>query len=125
VELVAPPVDDITVEPHEEPHLVRRAAPVLGGERVRRQVRDAQLDRAHDHIEQRRLTALVTLRPGQAALLGPAAVPVHHQRHVPGHELGWNARRLNPLRVRLGRPDRARPVPVPRGPVVIQGTCST
>ena len=51
--------------------------------------------------------ALVALGARQAALLGPAAVAVHDQGHVPGHQLGRDGRRPGAAGVRVGRPDRA------------------
>ena len=83
-----------------------RALPVLGGERVRRQVADAELDAALDDVEQRRLARLVALGPRQPALLGPAPVAVHDQRDVLGHQLARDRRRAGAGRVRRRRPDR-------------------
>ena len=64
-----------------------------------------ELERAHDHVEQRRLAALVTLGSRQAALLGPAAVAVHDERDVPGDQIGRDVRRRGAQPVRVGRPD--------------------
>jgi hypothetical protein len=105
VELIAPAADDIPVEAHEKPDFVRRAFPVLGGERVSRQVRDADLDRAHDHVEQRVLSGLVPLGARQPALLGPPAVAVHDEGHVPRDELGRDGGWSGTAAVRVRRPD--------------------
>ena len=72
VQLVAAAADDVAVEAHQEADLVRRALPVLGGERVGRDVRDAELDRARDDVEQRRLAGLVALGARQPALPWPS-----------------------------------------------------
>ena len=53
LQLVAARDQQPLVEVHEEPHLVERAAPVLGGERVHRQPLEADLERALDRVEQR------------------------------------------------------------------------
>ncbi len=92
------------VEAHQEADLVRRAAPVLGRERVRREGADAELDRAVDDVEQRGLAGLVAPGPGQAALVGPPAVAVHDQRDVPRHQLGRDRRRPRPGRMRPAAP---------------------
>ena len=57
VHLVAAAADHVAVEAHQEPHLVGRARPVLGGEGVRRDRLHADLDGALDHVEQRVLAA--------------------------------------------------------------------
>ena len=115
VQLVAAAADHLPVEAHQEAHLVRGAPPVLGGERVRRQGADAELDGAVDDVEQRRLAGLVALGPGQAALVGPPAVAVHHQRDVLGHQLGRDRRRPRAGRVRRRRHHLPRaPPPVAR-----------
>ena len=108
VQLIAAAADYVAVEAHQEADLVRRAPPVLGGERVGRQVRDAQLDGSHDHVEQRVLAPLVAFRPRQVALLGPAAVAIHDQGHMPGHERGRNRGRTGATGMRVRRPDLAR-----------------
>src|SRR5215213_3071799 len=93
VHLVAAPPDHVAVEAHEEPDLVGAAPPVLRGEGVRADSRDAQLDGALDAVEERGLPRLVAGRARQPALLGPAAVAVHDDRDVAGHlvgrDLGW------------------------------------
>src|SRR5260370_1005184 len=66
----------LLVDAHEEAPRRGRPCPVLGGDRVRRQPRDARLDRALDAVEQRVLPRLVALGPREAALLGPATVAV-------------------------------------------------
>src|SRR5262245_22214864 len=97
MQIVAPPVDDVPVEAHQKTHLVRRTAPVLGRERIRREVLHANLDRTFDDVEERGLTGLVASGPRQTALLGPAAVTIHDDRHMAGYELGRD----------LGRPSTA------------------
>jgi hypothetical protein len=93
VHLVAASADDVAVEAHEEAHLLRRALPVLGGERVRGQAGHPDLDRAADGVEQGRLPRLVARRARQAALLRPPAVAVHDQRDVSRHEVAGDGRR--------------------------------
>src|SRR5690606_10579392 len=58
------------------------------------------LQGALDDVEQRALARLVPLGAGQAALLGPAAVPVHDDRDVLGHQRLGQLRRARPARVR-------------------------
>ena len=88
VHLVAPAADDVAVEAHQEADLVGRAGPVLGGEGVGGDRLHADLDGALDDVEQRVLALLVPLGARQPALLGPAAVAVHHDRDVARHEVG-------------------------------------
>ena len=99
-QLVAAAADHVLVEAHQEAHLLGRPPPVLGRERVGRDGRDAQLDRAVQHVHQRRLAGAVALGAGQPALVGPAAVAVHDDRDVLGHELGRDVGRRRPGRVR-------------------------
>ena len=70
------------VEVHEEAHLVERAAPVLGRERVHRQPRQADVERAVDGVEQGFLARGVPVGALEPALLGPAPVAVHDHRDV-------------------------------------------
>ncbi len=105
VHLVASAADHVAVEAHQEPDLVGRARPVLGGEGVGRDRLDADLDGALDDVEERGLTLLVPLRPGQSALLGPAAVAVHDDRDVPGHQVARHRRRGRATGVRVGPTD--------------------
>ena len=119
VELIPAAADDVAVEPHEEADLLGRAPPVLRGEGVGGQMRDAQLDGTGDDVEQRRLAGLVALRPGQAALVGPAPVAVHDDRHVPGDDLAGKRRgpgargmREGHLVCRHAHHPRAKPVPL-------------
>ena len=72
VHLVAPAADHVAVEAHQEPHLVGRAGPVLGGEGVGRDRLHADLDGALDHVEQRGLALLVAGRAGQARAAWPS-----------------------------------------------------
>src|SRR4249919_1671124 len=104
MKIVAPAVDDIPVEAHQEAHLVRRTAPVLGGERVRREVFHADLNCTFDDVEERGLAGLVARGPRQAALLCPAAVAVHDDRDVAGYELGRDVGRPRTTRMRVRRP---------------------
>ena len=82
IKLVPPSSDHIAVEAHQPANLVRRTVPVLGGEGVSREVFDADLDGPLDHVEQRRFSACVTFGPWQIPRFRPAAVAVHHDRHV-------------------------------------------
>ena len=84
VELVAPAHEDRLVELHEEAHLVGRAPPVLGGEGVDREPLDAEVERPLDGVEQRLLARRVPFGAGQAPLLGPAPVAVHHAPDMDG-----------------------------------------
>src|SRR3712207_7448392 len=47
-------------------------------------------------VEQRALPLFVALGPRQTPLLGPPPVAVHHDRHVPRHQLLREVRRLGP-----------------------------
>ena len=77
--------------------------PVLGGERVRRDVLDAHLDGAGDDVEQRRLPRGVTRRPRQPAGVRPPAVAVHDDATCRGtNSFGMRRGRVSPLRVRAG-----------------------
>lgn len=102
VELVAATVDHVAIEAHQPAHLVGGALPVLGGERIGRQVRDTQLDRAVDDIQQRRLAAGMTLGALESTLLGPAAIAVHDDRDVPRQRLGGDLRRRGAAGMRGG-----------------------
>jgi len=82
IKLVPPSSDHIAVEAHQPANLVRRTVPVLGGEGISREVFDADLDGPLDHVEQRRFSACVTFGPRQVARFRPAAIAVHHDRHV-------------------------------------------
>ena len=88
VEVLPAPTDHLPVEPHQEPHLLGAALPVLGGERVDRQVFDADFDSAAGDVDEHRFTHLVALGAVQAALGGPPTVAVHHDRDVVGHLVG-------------------------------------
>src|SRR4051812_15267957 len=67
VHLVAATADDLPVEAHEEPHLLRGATPVLRREGVRGDVPYAELEGPLHHVEQRSLAGLVTRCARQAA----------------------------------------------------------
>ena len=101
--LVAAAADHVAVEAHQELHLVGGARPVLGREGVRRDRLHADLDRALDHVEERVLALLVAGGAGEPALLGPAAVAVHHDRDVPRDQLRRDLRRPGAGRVRRRR----------------------
>ena len=73
------------LKPMRNLHLVGAALPVLGRERVGRQVGDADLDGARDDVEQGGLARLVALGARQPALVGPAAVAVHDDGDVARH----------------------------------------
>src|SRR5581483_937767 len=75
-------------EPHEARHLVGRAAPVLGGERVQRQILDAELVRELDDRLDRRLATPVPVEAVQAPALRPAPVAVHDDGDVPRQPAG-------------------------------------
>ncbi len=102
VHLVAAAADHVAVEVHQELHLVRRALPVLRGEGVEREVLHAHLDTALEDVHDDALTDLVALGAGQAPLLRPAAVAVHHDGDVLGHQLTGDLRRRRARGVRLG-----------------------
>ena len=76
--------DRVAHHVHEEPHLVRRAAPVLRREGVHRQPRQTEVERPLHHVEQRLLPGPVALGAGQAAPAGPAPVAVHDTGDVAG-----------------------------------------
>ena len=61
VEVLPPAAHHLAVEAHQEAHLLGAALPVLGGERVDRQVLDADLDGAAGDVDEHRLTHLVAL----------------------------------------------------------------
>ena len=84
VEVVAARHQQALVEAHEEPDLVERAAPVLGGEGVDGHPAQADLERAVDGVEQCLLARRVPVGALQPALLRPATVAVHHDRDVRG-----------------------------------------
>src|SRR5207244_2846231 len=69
-------------ERHEPVDLARRAAPVLGGEGVEREVADAEAPAGLHHRPHRLLADTVPLQARQAALLRPAPVAVHDDGHV-------------------------------------------
>ena len=109
VEQVAAAADDVAAEPQEEPHLLRRAPPVLGRERVggdilRRRCRSPRRTTSMSDAS----PDLVALRPGQPARVRPASVAVHDDRDVPRHELRRDRRRPRAGRVRRRRDDLAR-----------------
>ena len=90
-EFVASASDHLLVETHEETHLLRRPAPVLGGERVRRHRGDPDLDGTVQHVKQRGFARPMPLGSRQSALPGPASVAVHDEGDVSGQELGRDA----------------------------------
>src|SRR4029079_16375704 len=65
----------VAVEPHQEAHLVGRAGPVLGRERVGRDRLHPDLDAALDHVEQRRLPCLVSLVRGSPCCFAQRPLP--------------------------------------------------
>ena len=77
---------------HEEAHLVERAAPVLGRERVHGHPLQPDLERALDGVEERLLARRVAVGALQAPPLRPAPVAVHDDRDVTRH-----ARRIDAL----------------------------
>ena len=95
VQLVAALHEQPLVEPHEVAHLVERAAPVLGRERVDGEPAQPDLERAFDRVEERLLPRRVPVGAFQAPPLRPAAVAVHHHRDVT----------RDPLRVEVGHDD--------------------
>ena len=76
------PVEILPQELEEAPDLGRRATPVVGGEREEREDVDPLLHRRLDHAPHGPNPRPVPLRPREAALLCPAAVPVHNDRDV-------------------------------------------
>src|SRR5439155_16921153 len=107
VQLVPTTAEERPVEVHEESHLVSGASPVLRGEPVHRQPREADLERALHGVEQRLLPHLVALGAGQPSLTRPPAVPVHDDPDVPRDprkvEIGEEAHGRAPLRASNGR----------------------
>ena len=75
-------VDALGEHRHQALHLGRGARPVLGGERVDGELVHAQLhgvaQAGLDHVG----SGAVALDDGEAAALGPAAVPVDDDRDV-------------------------------------------
>src|SRR5437016_13733062 len=69
-------------ERHEPVDLARRAAPVLGGEGIEREVADAAAPAGFDPRSDRFLADAVPLQAREAALLRPAPVAVHDDGHV-------------------------------------------
>ena len=98
MQLVAAAHEQPLVEVHEEAHLVERAAPVLGRERVHGEPLEAELERALDRVEQRLLARGVPVGALEAPLLRPPAVAVHHHRHVRGDPIGVDARQVAAVR---------------------------
>ncbi len=86
IQLVASRDEQALVEVHEEAHLVERAPPVLGRERVDGEPLEADLERALDRVEQRFLAGGMALGALQAPTLRPPSVAVHHDRNVPRAE---------------------------------------
>ena len=76
------------VEVHEETHFVERPAPVLGGEREDRHVREADVERAFHRVEERLLPRRVAFGAFQAPLLRPPPVAVHDDGDVGRHPVG-------------------------------------
>ena len=70
------------VEAHQEPHLVDRAAPVLGRKGIHREPRKADLEPTLDGVEQRLFACGMPFGAGQVALPRPPTVSVHHDRHM-------------------------------------------
>ena len=69
---------------HQPAHLVRRALPVLRGEGVQRERRQAQLARGAGHLAHGVGAPPVTFQAREPALLRPASVPVHDDADVAG-----------------------------------------
>src|SRR5207249_5000116 len=69
-------------ERHEPVDLARRAAPVLRGEGVEREVADAEAPAGLDYRPHRFLADAMPLQTRQAAPFGPAPVAVHDDGHV-------------------------------------------
>ena len=111
IELVPLPAQDVLVEAHQEAHFLRGPPPVLGGEGVHTHVFDPQLDRAGHDVQQGRLPCFVALDPRQAALVRPAPVAVHDDRHMPRDELRGNRGRNSAGRVRIRSHHRGGPPP--------------
>ena len=89
-------VDDVAREAHEEAHLLRRALPVLSGERVQRQVAYARFDGTGNGVEYHRFGGLMAVGADQSALLRPTTVAVHDYAHMARYlvlrEIGNNRR---------------------------------
>ena len=92
----------VPVEAHQEAHLIGRALPVLGRERIRGQIPDAEFDAALDDVEQRSLAALVAGGARQPTAGRPPTVAVHDECDVPRHQLGRDVGRPGARRMRVG-----------------------
>ena len=83
--------DEALQQRHQIGNFLRRSGPVLGRERVKRQVADAELRRRTHGLSQRFDTAAMPLNPGQAPLRRPAAVAVHDNPDMDRMELTLSA----------------------------------
>ena len=115
--LVAPAPDHVAVEAHQEPDLVGRPGPVLGGEGVGRDRLHADLDRPLDHVEQRVLAALVARRcaAGRAAWPSGRCRP-SRSRRAAGTSSGGIAGGRAPDGCGVGRRTSRRVLPRATGP---------
>ena len=73
--------EELREEAHQQADLLLRAPPVLGRERVEGQLLDPQPRALAGHGAHRLGADLVSVEARLAALLGPAAVAVHDDRH--------------------------------------------
>ena len=104
VHLVAPAPDHVPVEAHQEAHLLRGAPPVLGGEGVRARGSATPSSMAPSTTSNSAGSpASWPAVRGRPRCVGPAAVAVHDDGHVPRHELAGVAGRPRPGRVRRRR----------------------
>ena len=85
--------DHLAVEAHQEAHLLGAALPVLGGERIDREVLDADFDGPAGDVDEHRLAHLVALGAVQPALGGPPPIAVHDDGDMVGHLVGRDLRR--------------------------------
>ena len=104
VELVSPPSDHVAVEAHQPANLIRRSVPVLGGEGVRGEVLDSDLNGPLDHVEERSFTASVALGTWQVPRLRPAAIAIHHDRDMSRQPVSRYLRRTDAAGMGRRRP---------------------
>ena len=80
--VLAVAVDEVAVEAHQELDLGQRTVPVLGRERVERQLGDFLLLCGPDDRGDRDFTRRVALDALETTSLRPAAVPIHDRADV-------------------------------------------
>src|SRR5439155_2852016 len=84
VHLLRLAADALEEQAHQPRHLLEGSRPVLGRERVDRELLDAEVGGQLYGALERVGAGAVALRDAQAPGLGPAGVSVHDDRHVTG-----------------------------------------